>query len=1717
MANAWDQAQSETITDIAGTDVVGGGKTAPESVRMESSPEEIRRTIEAVDSGQLQLRNPAEVRGVELGRAALARYDELSPAVAPEVEEDSSPALAFEITGEAPKTGASRRADMVAVIQNGIEDIDALADARKSVIDNGKIQEALVNVSQYAATQREAEFNAATAQLIRNAQTPEEIEEALALGEMLRQNERARAAGLVEEAEFVEAVADFDNVNQDDMDASAVDLRILKDVEDLVDSIGLGQTLLDFGNILFVPGDIVEDTEDLVGVSNLFNGREELQKAVLGFNSIQDPAEKLFYWEQLKEMVSDKLNPTEAANILSIFATGDFAGAFEEYAAPSTVESITSLIPVLGTGAHAVRSLGTLSRVSYRLGNFRAAAKLAAKSLRSGTDAGAVDSGTASRADAADAASPIKIRGVSENDIAGLGPQVQRELQQFAASVDEEIGSIVEGSRVLTPRAALRGEREAAEMSLWNQGRNIVQNTKGDVVDLKIVRTGPEAMTLEISVVPKGAKLEDLTPSLVQELKRKPTRTTAQRNAVAQVEGEVKRIRSQNISKERKAEKIAALMNKKGLRDNVSTLLINAARASDDWATVVGALKEGQWGAAATRVLDAQRGNKYTGFDDSLLWNPALDNTLREQLKDMWEKSRAAVVEPKVIRHDIRARVSDFTGSLEQTELPTGSWFLSNRAVSRTPDTIENFETAAALDNISSKIFQVLTRRTEQVFDELKTEVGGVRVPLSGKQRKQKIDNALLAGDEFTDPATGDEVGKVWSPEELSAKFNLDEAEQAAYYKLRQLYDHMHVLKNEAARRELQALGFRDVKMRGKLNYKDKDGSEQSLQVHDIGRPYETHGVAWREAEGAGILEVFDFGTGLASPYSRQFVQGAYDRGQQLVRLRNPFKDPRTGKRHQFILASASQEIKDLPQEVLAYKPGYVPRVYDRGVWFVKAFPRQATIDGRNVSDRLPSKTDGMSDNRAAALRQAENLNMGGDGSVQYKVVAADQMDPIELMTAAPTGGGRLYVSGRGDRPVPFYTIRDNRLVEEKASRISALEALQGNISNIAYHYPRNEWRIAQALRLENTAKKLGVQYNGLHTLAGDAGGGPKAVDFINRQRSMLRDWLAAPDDAESWWSNTLQNLYEKSLNTKLLPSRGIWWLKSRNPLTAIRGATFHLMLGALNPVQLFVQAQGAAVAFSMHMRRDVSKMFGATEVARTWKMQNALSVLSDIDDEVLPAAAAELRRSRMISEVDADEMYALADAFKRSGLKEGVLTNADFSAMEQGWGQVMDAAAKLSDKALFFYRTGELFNRRFSFTTAFRELLDSNPAVRSRFDAARKDRQLYGGKKTTSPHFRLTDDELLEVTARANDMMLNLGRANRAAWQKGVLSVPTQFWQVQAKLIEELLLGGFKTDKPGAVFSRKERMKIMLGQIGLYGAAGMPVVGPAMSYYLDYNESGVAADPDSVANRTFDEGLYGLVFATLGADVEVAKRGAILSDLQDLAYDYILGDKTTAEAMTGAFNSIVGRTTDSWKRLYPLRLSMIDTDVPITQEDFLVAADAIGDLSTSWSNLTKAYIMATTGQSFSRGGNLLASENFSIPTIMFSAIGFAPRSDTKAYDLMTLDRMYTQTKADTKRSIRKMMLDYVVMAEATGGQVPEKAAKKLEKTAWVLMHYLRPDDRVQMLEDIRKEIVTGESQLAKATNRYVRINMEAYLDEAFSFYQKSVIGQVGMSEEDIK
>lgn len=1030
----------------------------------------------------------------------------------------------------------------------------------------------------------------------------------------------------------------------------------------------------------------------------------------------------------------------------------------------------------------------------------------------------------------------------------------------------------------------------------------------------------------------------------------------------------------------------------------------------------------------------------------------------------------------KKFKYEIAATFDDNVGALTQTELPMGASLMSPMGAATKADVRKQVQEALLLDNLSAKIASEFYEQTADIFKSL-----GRR----GRSRGEaKIRAALLDGDEWQE--AGIEVGKRFTPEELRAYYKMTDGEIAAYYKVRELADALYPLMNKSMRDEMVRRGYKDIRLSRPISYIDDDGVRQEFVLHDIGLPMDTAKEADTLLGKSGARKIYNPETKEMVNVDTSTIESLYNSGKIVVRLSEATKIPGVKGRVRHLIVDRATEVNNLPQNVHKYKEGWIPRSYKQGQYFVKEVTVGGTLDGAPISrDDLAvrGRTHGLSSNRKAAQALAEQLNKNKDGKT-YEVFVADQMDPTELMLSE--NRSRLYTAGRGERPVPQYEFnRNGELVEAKAARQDPFQALSSAINNVAFHFPRNEWRMSELARLEKSAKDLDVQWNGINQEA--VGGSPEANKFINRKRMEMRDWLAMPDSFSEKWDYTIQRVYEAAVGTEIMGKRlttadgmvgrGLWWIKSHDPVTAMRAASFHMMLGMFNPAQLWVQGQGSAVAFS----QLTVALRGHKNVADAIGLQKALMQL---ENQTPSTARENLRRmvdKGLLGDMSYEEAESFLDGWIRSGLREGVMTNADFRAAESGFGNMwLGAKSWAEGPGMLFYRGGETFSRRLSYVAAYILETQKNPNLRGRI---------------------LNDSELGHIVARSNDFMLNLGKSNRAGWQKGPLSIPTQFWQVWAKQLEQYL-----NFSAGKVLTTQEKLKLLMGQIGLYGTHGIPLFGGAIGYGLARNRQ--FQEGDTLENRMYEEGLWGLAFALIGSDITVASRGAVLADMQGLINDWAFGEEDLSTLLRGAFGNLGIRSHEAVRKLGSLSVTSMMGDGITNPNDLLMFVDALAGLTSTWSNATKALMMHNADKLQTRSGMVIKNKEFNLATEIGVALGMTPLDESRYWTLKQVNDARETARREIRNSIRDLMVDRFRVANLTG-EWTEDDDHKLSVLISGLASPLTPQEQFKIAEDLRKELTIGESAWAKEVKKFRDDNLMVFADEILTFWEQMVAGTV--------
>jgi hypothetical protein len=426
---------------------------------------------------------------------------------------------------------------------------------------------------------------------------------------------------------------------------------------------------------------------------------------------------------------------------------------------------------------------------------------------------------------------------------------------------------------------------------------------------------------------------------------------------------------------------------------------------------------------------------------------------------------------------------------------------------------------------------------------------------------------------------------------------------------------------------------------------------------------------------------------------------------------------------------------------------------------------------------------------------------------------------------------------------------------------------------------------------------------------------------------------------------------------------------------------TFNTLLGFFNPIQLWVQAQGAAVALSMNLTNPA-------RLQKVFRQMNALVIMQHEKGVLNSSLRGKIAKIGGFK--DEAELLEAKRLWDKSGMYQSVLSSADVEAAARGFPTTGGALKSFADSGLMFFRTGELFNRRTSFLTA----LDEAGGV---FAAAK------------------SDALFKQVLDRSNDLILNLGKANRAQWQKGLLSIPTQFMQIQAKTIESVLgLNG--------AFTKWEARRLLIGQLGLYGSAGVFGGNWVMRNIL--SASGVDqvelenANPGLV--RATSGGLTDWVAYQLGADITAADRGALLNGMDQTFISFVTEEDSLFNIALGPSSVLPTRFGRAVKQMSPWLVSSqdINGESQITDQDVTdalrrakrdISALATSPLATA-SQYSKFRYMSDLGVLPDKNGNLIAAPKggFNPQTEWAALIGFKPNILQAKFDLSEINQNET-------------------------------------------------------------------------------------------------------------
>lgn len=438
------------------------------------------------------------------------------------------------------------------------------------------------------------------------------------------------------------------------------------------------------------------------------------------------------------------------------------------------------------------------------------------------------------------------------------------------------------------------------------------------------------------------------------------------------------------------------------------------------------------------------------------------------------------------------------------------------------------------------------------------------------------------------------------------------------------------------------------------------------------------------------------------------------------------------------------------------------------------------------------------------------------------------------------------------------------------------------------------------------------------------------------------------------------------------------WW-KETNPVLALRSAAFDMKLGLLNVAQLPLQATTSIAAVSL------SPKFGAQAFMLFPAFRTYLVNGNDAIVEHLIKSGWAAKSGYK----DAESLRSMMRTAKQSGFfnvsatHDLVRASGPNGAMSS-FGNTVD---DLRETGRFFFHQAEIINRSVAWNIAWQE-------TRAAF-----------------PDLSMKSEEFIrKVSGQADRYSMFMTKESEAWWQRGFLSIPTQFWGYQARMLEAMF---------GKSFTGMQKARLIAVQSLMYGTAGLPLL-PWISEHIK-EKHGKPVDINSfwgVADRgLLDYAMYQIT----GADIAYGSKIGVGAWLPNLAKDIFgsgqFGEKSLAEIIGGATFGILGQSAgimyDAF--LHSVAESGGDIGGDKDPESFIKLAKQISTVN----NTLKAYWIFQYGTYVSTSGQVMVD---GLPTAagIATLMGFNPAELDHISTMMGYNQKQTEIVNEAAKVVSK-------------------------------------------------------------------------------------------------
>jgi hypothetical protein len=996
--------------------------------------------------------------------------------------------------------------------------------------------------------------------------------------------------------------------------------------------------------------------------------------------------------------------------------------------------------------------------------------------------------------------------------------------------------------------------------------------------------------------------------------------------------------------------------------------------------------------------------------------------------------------------------VDDITGGFRQTRYGPGKTFISKLL---SPQAKFDTDIRTLVDAFTISMFQgsayrqALQRRFGEIYR------------ITDAKGRERVGHALQQGSLKEE---------VFDYHTLRDVYNLSDRDVEAYYAFRSFMDQAHAMKNNEMRERLLAQGLRQ--------YTDNFNNKYYV------KPYETPGSASAAILGTEHTAAYIMNPGQAPrPINLRAgtqgdvspeVQKLFDDGYVMIRGGAGGQYFKVGgtdvDNFSAFLFVRSGEVKDIGPKVLNYRTGYTPLIYGPDANYFGQKSVYGKVDGitRQVGTTTPiyftnrvqadewARTQNFDHltkkygSETEALRRLDDPHEQLPFSVKYD----REMNAEEFESVAQMSMGGLYTGARGSERLKKGT----PIGEEAAEFIDVYESMQRYMDNISNNLPIASYRVGIENKWLQHAKDNGALPQNFNLGFKDAYWHIARNDnldqglkkFLMESHDHISYNVRVPSLGEREIASWMRTAAER-MEINKLPGMGpegmitktLHRLDHANPVDAVRAATFHSLLGVYNPAQYVVQGMGSTVAIAAD----------PLIFPRAFPTANLFHLLDNIKNP--QALSGAIRRLEGID----PQIGVKWEAWRKMGMYADIVqSRADYVSMARSHHIGSDLIQRIFrrggvelERGLFAYKAGELWNRRYSVAASMERYLQQNPNITA-----------------------LTDNDIKTIMNKSNIFMLNMHRTAKAEWQKGILSIPTQFMQVHTKFIESLF---------GTGLSAAEKRKLAVGQVAIFGALGVP-----FGNYVAGHVAGALAGDDQHLPEWQLEGLragFTGLFLThwFGVDNIVAQRGAIPFGIGEMVERIFDDNANWGQVLLGATGGALDRTAEAAITSHRI-LSSTQFDPTLYEANHLAAAvNEWMKIASTWRNVNIAYsLMNNELLRDSRGNPLLYSDDINFQSTIAQGLGFQLNDLAKLYEL-------ERTTRDTRDHVRNLtdalfMTYYKIYGE---DGVDEGQKKAFEALIASQLKSEPPSVRQSVLDSFQRRLLNPETRYERAVNDYVQ------------------------------